>query len=75
MMSNHPSNGTRMMKLILFMTIVGAILSHSAQGETFTLGCLAPSPEDLMDNIQGPAINIAIETFQANGWLQEHDFK
>ena len=63
------------MKLILVMTIVGAILSHTAQGETFTLGYLAPSPEDLMDNIHGPAINIAIEAFQANGWLKDHDFK
>ena len=63
------------MKLILVMTLGGAILSHSAHGDTFTLGYLAPSPEDLMDNIQGPAINIAIEAFQANGWLKEHDFK
>ena len=63
------------MKLILVVTLVGAMLSHTAQGETFTIGYLAPSPDELMNNIQGPAINIAIETFQASGWLNEHDFK
>ena len=63
------------MKLIVAMMIVGAALAPYVEGETFTIGYLAPSAHNVMNHIQGPAINIAIEDFQANGWLREHDFK
>ena len=57
------------MMLLHAMTIIGAALAHAVRGDTFIIGYLAPSPDELMDRMQGPAINIAIETFQANGWL------
>ena len=61
------------MKLIVAMTIVGAALAPYVEGDT--IGYLAPSAHNVMNHIQGPAINIAIEDFQANGWLRGHDFK
>ena len=57
---------------LLTFGIVGAMAS-SVDGMNFTIGYLAG--DILMDDMQGSAISLAIESFQEKGWLQEHDFK
>ena len=58
--------------LMLVLVIVGAMML-SVEGKTFTVGYL--STLDMIGQMQGSAINIAIESFRAKGWLQEHEFK
>ena len=59
--------------MLLLLLTIGGTIALSVRGETFTIGYL--STLDMIGQMQGSAINIAIESFRAKGWLQEHEFK
>ena len=55
------------------MWFVMAVLLANVQftvADTFTIGYLSSA-----SYMEGSAINIAIDSFRANGWLKEHDFR
>ena len=58
---------------ILILAILGTVMATCVEAEPITIGYL--SSMDKTKHLEGPAITIAIETFLANGWLQDHEFK
>ena len=55
------------LKLLMLCALMAPVY-----GDNFTIGYLGPIDGR---RVRGSAINIAIEAFKANGWLEEHKFK
>ncbi len=53
---------------LMLVTVSTTVLSTVAK--MFTIGYVSS-----LDIMEGSAINIAIESFKAKGWLTEHEFR
>ena len=56
--------------LLAVLSVVISTLAPCVNGRTFKIGYISTT-----DGIRGPALTMAIESFQANGGLQGHDIK
>ena len=63
-----------MLLSVLVVVILTVTSYYAANGRVFTLGYVSSNVYE-ENELRGPAISIAIESFQANGWLQEHEIK
>ena len=59
--------------LLAVLVIVISTLASCVNGRTIKIGFL--SALNIIRELRGSAITIAIESVQANGWLQDHEFK
>ena len=59
---------------MLVVVVLTMMSSYAVNGKVFTIGYVW---SDVFDNheLRGSAIIIAIESFQENGWLQDHEIK
>ena len=62
-----------MLLSMIAVVILTMTSSYTVNGKTFAIGYVSDVSEN--DELDGPAIRIAIESFQANGWMQEPEFK
>ena len=63
-----------MLLSVIVVVMLTMTAYYAANGRVFILGYVS-SNAHMVNGLRGPAISIAIESFQANGWLQEHEIK
>ena len=58
---------------VLVVIILTMTSLYAVNGKMFTIGYVSDEHEN--DELNGPAISIAIESFQSNGWMQKREIR